>query len=850
VVERVVELGARGRGAAAHPAGRDRRHAGQLRVWLLTAGLGGAAIGYLTVLPSQAVVGHGTALPWWSLAIAYCLAGVLGVHVRLRRHAHTITLGEVPLVLGLLAASPAALIAGGLVGTALSLTVYRRQSPVKVAFNLALFLVEVDVAITVMRAVLGGRAVESASGWVATLAATLTASVVSTLLVAVAMAVASNRHRFADLPLTLGLALPATLLNTVLGLAGLDVVEHQPLAGFILLIPVVALAVAYRSYLGERQKHVRVRLLYETSRALHRSRGVEVSITTLLGKAREMFNAEVAELILLPTSSTDVARRCTLGPGDDATLAIGGVEGDDPAAQIRNGGPAVLLDRDDPDGILARRGLRDGMAVSISGEGGATGTLIVANRLDSVSVFGRDDLELLEAFAGPASVSLDNGRLQGELEYRAFHDSLTGLPNRALLTQRLQASLVRRRSRSCGILLLDVDDFKAVNDTLGHPAGDQLLIAIAQRLTACLRPGDLPARLGGDEFAVMLDCVDGPEHAMGVAERVLDALRTPFTVSGCDVTAHASIGVVVDHPGVVTVDDLLSSADLAMYRAKARGRNRCVLFEPLMQVEVLARHQLRADLERAVREGGLEVHYQPIVSLQTGAVTGAEALVRWTHPVRGAIGPDEFIPLAEETGLVVPLGCLVLDQACGQLARWSPQLPDLELNVNLSGRQLQAPGIVDEVAGILDRHGIEPRRLTLEVTERAMVDGDDALAALAELRRLGVQIAVDDFGTGFSSLSCLGDLPIDMLKIAKPFVDRLARSDDGRALALTIVGLATSLRLDTVAEGIERPDQAEALRAGGCGGGQGFLFSRALTGDDFLEQVAAPRPPSALSLAG
>ena len=819
------------------------------RPWLLAGLLTAAAAGLAALLPSQGALAGGVALPWWALGIAYLLAGILGVHIGLGRHAHTITLSEVPLVLGLVAASPASLIAGGLAGTALSLTLYRRQRPVKVAFNLAVFVIEVEVAVIVMRAALGGHPIGSAIGWGATLAGTLTASLVSTLLVAVAMSVATRRRRLAELPVVLGVALSATAINTLLGLGGLDLVEHDPRAVFVLVLPIAALAVAYRSYLGERQKHVRVRLLYESSRALHRSRGVDVSILTLLSRARQMFNAEVAELILLPTSSSEAVRRCILGPGDEERMVVTGVEGDDPAAQIRSGGPAVLLDRVG-DGVLARRGYRDGLAVSISGDGGATGTLIVANRRDAVSSFGRDDLELLEAFAGPASVSLDNGRLQAELEYRAFHDSLTCLPNRALLTQRIQGALGNRGPQRCAVLLLDVDDFKTVNDTLGHPAGDQLLIGVAGRLAGCLRPGDTPARLGGDEFAVMLGCVESSDQAVCIADRILEALRSPFTVCGCEVTVRASIGVVVDNPGVATVDDLLSSADLAMYRAKAQGKNRCVVFEPLMQVEVLARHQLRSDLERALRDGNLEVHYQPIVSLQTGEVTAAEALVRWTHGVRGPVGPDEFIPLAEETGLVVPLGYFVLDQACGQLARWSAQLPRLQLSVNLSGRQLQAPGVVAEVARIVALHAIDPRRITLEVTEHVMVNDGVALAALEELRNLGVLIAVDDFGTGYSSLSCLGELPIDILKIAKPFVDRLARSDDDRALAMTIVGLAGSLRLDTVAEGIERPDQAEALRDGGCTGGQGFLFSRAVPAAEFLERATPRRSSSALSLAG
>jgi EAL domain-containing protein (putative c-di-GMP-specific phosphodiesterase class I) len=349
----------------------------------------------------------------------------------------------------------------------------------------------------------------------------------------------------------------------------------------------------------------------------------------------------------------------------------------------------------------------------------------------------------------------------------------------------------------------------------------------------------------------LLESIATVDQATTVADRVLEVLRRPFHLGACDVIVRASIGVVVDHSSITSVDDLLSNADIAMYRAKAQGKDRCVVFEPLMHAEVMARHQLRLDLERALIERQLHVNYQPIVSLQTGEVTAAEALVRWNHPTHGPIRPDEFIPLAEETGLIVPLGRFVLDEACRQLVEWQPVLPQLRMNVNISARQLQDPEIVDEVVRVFADHRIDERRVTLEVTESVMVDSDPALNALRELRSLGVQIAVDDFGTGYSSLSCLRDLPIDVLKIAKPFVDRLGRSDDDRALAASVVGVARSLRLDTVAEGIERPDQAEVLRAAGCRGGQGFLFGRALPPAEFVALVSTPpSTPSILSLAG
>ncbi|TMC47676.1 MAG: EAL domain-containing protein [Chloroflexi bacterium] len=810
----------------------------------------GAALLTVWLLSLHRSLAGDIALPWWGLGIAYFLATVAGVHVTVRNQAFTFTLSEVPLVLGLAGSSPSALLAGGLIGTAVSLTLYRRQQPLKIVFNLAVFAIEADVAMFVLNSLLAGHAVASTIGWLAILAAAVSASTVGQLLTALIVAVSTDARRGREVAGILRFVVPASVLNTLLGLTGVHVVGHDAQAAALLVIPVAALAIAYRGYLFERHRHAQVRRLYDTSGALHRSHGGDASITTLLSQAREMFNAEVAEVVLLPTKQGDV-RRCVLGPVESAGLVTETVASSDPAVALATARTPVLLDPADHAGLLAARGCRNGMAISLTGEHGTAGALIVANRRDAVSAFGRDDLELLEAFAGPASVSLDNGRLEAELEYRASHDPLTGLANRALLAERMQAALDSGRQRTCTVLLLDVDDFKTVNDTLGHPAGDQLLIGIAERLTSCLRPADLAARLGGDEFAVMLASSSDTDGAVAVAERILDALRAPFHLSGCDVTIRGSIGIVGDNPSIVTVDDLLSSADLAMYRAKAQGKNRCVVFQPVMQVEVMARHQLRVDLERAVSDEAFQVHYQPIIDLDTGRITAAEALVRWSHPDRGSISPDEFIPLAEETGLIVPLGRIVLEQACRQLAVWQRTDPRMQLSVNLSGRQLQHPGLVDEVASTFARHGINACYVTLEVTERVMVDDQLALDALRRLRGLGVKIAVDDFGTGYSSLSILRDLPIDSLKIAKPFVDRLARSDDDRALAATIVGLASSLRLDTVAEGIERPDQADIMRDAGCRGGQGFLFSRAIPAEEFLERILLP-PAGApvISLAG
>ncbi len=675
----------------------------------------------------RSVVGS-TAIPWWGVAVAYFLSGVFVAHVTFRNQAYTLTLGEVALVLGLVAASPTALIAGGLAGTALALTVVRRQQPLKVVFNLATFLVEAGVAVLVMQALLGGHRVSSGTGWMAAVGGTVAASALGQVMVAVIVLTSAGGLSLTPMLRTFAFMMIAAVLNTVLGLCALQVAARDPALAALLLIPCAVLAAAYRSYLSERHKHGTVRQLFEASAALHRSHGVDGSITTLLARAQEMFNAEVAELTLHSRNHNGPGRRYTLGPHDGPVLTV--VEPSTPDDHPASG-RATLLQRPEADCSLQERGLRDGMTVPISGGSGLSGRLTVANRRDMVSSFDRGDLALLEAFAGPASVALENGRLEAELEAQAFHDSLTGLANRVLLAQRLQALISHDRRDGFAVLLLDVDDFKAVNDTLGHAAGDQLLVAIAGRLGDCVSATDTVARLGGDEFALLVDVTAGAGRATAIADRVLESLGRPFRIANCEVSVHVSIGMVVDGATATSVDDLLSSADIAMYRAKAQGKNCRVLFEPLMHAEVMARHQLRLDLEHALTEDQLHVVYQPIVSLESGEVTGAEALVRWNHPTRGPIGPDEFIPLAEETGLIVPLGRFVLNEACAQMMAWRPFLPGLRINVNVSPRQLQDPDVVAEVESVFAAHGVLAGDITLEVTERVMVEGKSALATLS-----------------------------------------------------------------------------------------------------------------------
>lgn len=421
--------------------------------------------------------------------------------------------------------------------------------------------------------------------------------------------------------------------------------------------------------------------------------------------------------------------------------------------------------------------------------------------------------------------------LEEELARQAFYDSLTGLPNRSLFRDRLAHAMARgqRYGEPVAVLFLDLDDFKTVNDGLGHSAGDELLVEVAARLRGCLREMDTAARLGGDEFAVLLEDA-GVRRAKAVAGRVLSALSAPFALAGREVALTASIGIALYEHGPASPDDLLRNADVAMYTAKSRGKNRAELFDDGMYEAARSRLELKADLQQAIDEGALELHYQPILSLSTGQTVGVEALLRYRHPEKGLVAPLEFIPLAEETGLIVPIGRWVLKEACRQVREWQQRLetnPPLGVSVNLSPKQIEHPSLVEDVGAALRESGLNPNDLLLEITESALLRDSATLAQrLRRLKDLGLRLAIDDFGTGFSSLSYLGRLPVDFLKIDRTFVNELRDGAAPGALAHTIVALARSLGLRVIAEGVETEVQAEQLRAMGCHMAQGFLYAR------------------------
>src|SRR5215212_8048599 len=812
-----------------------RRELGlEAKIWLLTSVVALATtLAYLGLVQPLGTGPSELDLPWWVVAAGFAAAERWVVHLHFRRSTHSLSLGELPLVGGLMFLPAHELVLAGLVGSSIALAFDREIPAFKAFFNLAQFTLGTCVALFVVEGLAVTRDPLDPIVWLAVFGAVSAATLVADICVGAAVTIAEGRlepQQRIDMLLT---NWTVALSNTCLALAIAAVVAAQPEGGLLLIPPTVLLMAAYRAYLSERRRNAELEFLYEATRTLSRSSEIVPELEALLARTAAAFRVDAVDLVLFSAEPNRSARsslardgsRRMLEPIDEPLaeslrcLAAGLTE---PVETERIHDPAQR-------GYFRGRGMESGVVAPLHGEAGCVGLFAIAGRESVDRSFSDEDLRLLETLTGNVTVALQYDRLeqavrqleslQQELERKALYDSLTQLANRSLFHNRLEHALHSRRPGVC-VLLLDIDEFKAVNDRLGHHAGDELLRAVADRLRGCLREGDTAARLGGDEFALLLDRAGGEADAIAVAKRLLHDFESRIEAGGERVRVHVSIGIAVGSPGKDGPDEMMRKADVALYEAKRRGKSQYRVFHPSMRDALRKRRTLAFELERAVSGEQLSVVYQPVVSLAENRAVALEALVRWNHPERGLVPPGEFIAFAEETGAVVEIGAIVLERVVEQAAKLR-----IPIHANVCAPELVDPGFLDRLDALVDIHQLPRELLVFELTERAFV-GDDPvpIAVLEELHKRGMGVAVDDFGTGYSSLAYLSRLPVDTMKIPKQFIDEVTGSREHHALARAVIELGAALDLKVIAEGIESPDQIAALRAFGCDFGQGFYY--------------------------
>ncbi len=822
-------------------------------VWWLNAVIGAASVVLYLVWIRHLEPIHGPEIAWWVLALLVLASERWPVQLEFRRSSHSFSLFDIPMTLALIFASGTHAYFAVIVGMFVAMA-SRRLTPVKFAFNLAQFSLVSSVLIVVVHL---AASADPGFGWItwgSVLAASQLGGVLTILQMLAAIVLTEGLVSREQVREMFGLDLVVTLTGTAMALVCSILWIERPEATPLLLLPVLIALLGYRAYVQERQGREKVTTLFDTSHAPSESPEFAVALEGLLERALEAFHAEQAEVVLFPADGS-APLRTRLGPGTarEAMAPVDAAVATALRTYATDSDASVALIAPFPstlDRYLRERGVRHGMLGVLRGEDRVIGTIMLANRFGLSRGFTDGDRVLLESLATNASAALQYDRLEhtvaelhdveDQLEHQAQHDPLTGLATRSLFSRQVREALQPGTAGEVAVMVIDLDDFKGVNDTLGHPVGDELLRGVAARLLRSVRSDDVVARLDGDEFAVLVHSSSGIERrAVELAQRTLESFALPVIAGSELLHVSLSIGLATSRHSHTHAEELLRDANLAMYDAKEAGKRRFSVFTPAMRDSIVRRHGFKAELEHAIEHRELIVQYQPIVDLTTGKTVSLEALVRWNHPGRGRIPPCDFIPLAEETGLIVPLGRYVLEEACKRVGE---RHSDVQVQVNLSVIELEHPDLLETIAGVIERTGIAPGRLVLEVTETLLVkDAVRGVATLQQLRDIGVHLALDDFGTGYSSLSYLRTLPLDSLKIAREFVEGLAFSEHDAAFVRLIVGLAKTVGLKVVAEGIETREQLDMLREIGCDLGQGFYFAAPMDVDaDWLASRIDP----------
>lgn len=799
-----------------------------------------------------------------ALGVGFLFAEQFQLNVEFRRQAHTFTLAGVPLVIGVLVLPPVAFVTTRVVASLLAF-VWQRVSVDKMAYNAAAYAFEAAAGAALVHVLYTPeRGLDSGTA-IVLIALMAGVDQVMAGLVMIMIRVHDGPLSRADAIGVLAPALVLSVTSTMFAFALIILVEHGSLGAAVAVLLVATFASGYRTYAAAHQRHQSLAMVHEFVTGGVGAQSLESLAQELLSRIRRLLRASTVQVMITETDTSD---EVPPGTGSALTLAVGEQDTLDVSYQEFDQDDWVvmrILSQQEP--LLAARtskdldvrqwldghGFRDAMMMALPDSGGMRGTLRVTDRLGETATFTAGDLTLLQTLTGHLAVALRSAHLVQQLGYDATHDALTGLANRRGLYTDGQARLTKAAGERRALLLLDLDKFKEVNDSLGHHAGDQLLVEIASRLRGQLRDVDLLARLGGDEFAVLLEDV-GPEEASSVAEDLRAKLAEPFTpmvgpsaLGSLTLHSTVSIGIARFPDDGLDLSALLRKADIAMYKAKVSGTGHH-LYSDIDNADGAVRLRTVDELQAAITHGQFVLHYQPKVDLATGAVQAVEALVRWEHPTRGLLYPGAFIDLVEVSGLMRAMSRIVLGMALDQAQIWQDRGTKLSIAVNLSASSLVDDALPDEVFTMLAVRGVPPAALRLEITEDfLMADRERARKILTRLRSGGVQISIDDYGTGYSSLSYLRDLPVDELKLDQSFV--LPMTDDVRAAALVAssIALAHSLGLRMVAEGVETESAYAELVRLGCDQAQGYFISEPLPAaklDDWLADRCATDHPT------